>query len=441
MKRSGIILLIGSGVLWCNCSFGQYSTDCKTGTNAILLNSSSFSLSVSDPKLSFDWTSLPAYVETKNFRFFGIAGVDAKNKSGIGNLFSKGYIVPESDLHGVFGFYLSNAISKTGNSERNFLNKEKSDIQIKLLDSYSTIIDAYRDTLTNDDITYLKNNLKKNKNDLNHFIDSFSIINADLYKVPAKTKILDRIKMEMEKSGKAILSHSDLDSFRRKYTDQRRGILSTDYYRITVFAFGNINASAFKHFEKLDTSNFAKSFRDVNFMGGSFGLGVNAEWKIFRIGITYSYELTNNFPTLKSTDYVVTSVFSNQNQKLSSEDKLTAYSGEYGEVEINELNLDLIINVALNKERSNYILINPYLHGTLFSRNTALLPNITSVGTGFYFFRKDSKFLGGLYIELPDVNNTMEKRKPVEKQNLRPANKRLTFGISAKMSINAIRFW
>ena len=276
---------------------------------------------------------------------------------------------------------------------------------------------------------------------MNHYLKEFATIHGDLLKDSTKTKILLKIKKEMEKSEKAILSDSNYDSLRKNYADQRRGLLTTNYYRITVFAFGNINASAFKHFEKLDTSDFAKSFRDVNFMGGSFGLGVNAEWKIFRIGITYSYELTNNFPTLKSTDYVVTSVFSNQNQKLSSEDKLTAYSGEYGEVEINELNLDLIINVALNKERSNYVLINPYLHGTLFSRNTALLPNITSVGTGFYFFRKDSKFLGGLYVELPDVNNTMEKRKPVEKQNLRPANKRLTFGLSAKMSLSAIRFW
>ena len=154
MKRSGIILLIGSGVLWCNCSFGQYSTDCKTGTNAILLNSSSFSLSVSDPKLSFDWTSLPAYVETKNFRFFGSAGVDAKNKSGIGNLFSKGYIVPESDLHGVFGFYLSNAISKTGDAEGLLYDKEINNLQEELFNSYSAIIKTNTDT-SSKDFTFL----------------------------------------------------------------------------------------------------------------------------------------------------------------------------------------------------------------------------------------------------------------------------------------------
>lgn len=437
------IVLVFSALISCTYSYGQYSTESKTGTNAILLNNSSISLSISDPKLSFDWTSLPKYVETKNSNIFGSVGVNAKNKSGIGNLFSKGNLVSESDLHGVFGFYLSNAIPKSGDEIEQLCTNENNNISKKLLNSYSSIIDTYKGVLSADDIQSLKTKLNGNKNDLNHYIQDFETIYADLLKDANKAKIILGIKMEMKQSANTIFSHSKprLDSLRNYYAEQRRQTLSTNYYRISIFAFGNINASAFKHFEKLDTSNYANSFKNIDARGGSIGIGVNAEWRIFRFGITYSYKSTDNFSMLNSTDYTLKSAYANQNQTLSSEYKLTAYSGKYGKVEINELNLDLIVNLSLNEEKNNYLLVNPYLHATKFSRDITLLSNLTSIGTGLYFFKKNSSFLGGLYIELPDVNNTLEKRKSEENQNLRPALNRLTFGIATKISFNSIRFW
>ena len=123
---------------------------------------------------------------------------------------------------------------------------------------------------------------------------------------------------------------------------------------------------------------------------------------------------------------------------MIKEKKITAYSGKYGEVVVNRLNFDIIAAFKLDKEADNHILVNPYIRGNFFSRDTSLQLNTFNIGTGFYLFKKTGKFMGGLYIELPDVNNEIEKKKPLEDQNIRADFKRLTFGLVGRISINSL---
>ena len=87
------------------------------------------------------------------------------------------------------------------------------------------------------------------------------------------------------------------------------------------------------------------------------------------------------------------------------------------------------------------ILASLYLRSSLFSRDTAYLKNYTNIGTGLYFINKKGKFLGGLYVELPDINNNVEKAKPQDEINIRPPFKKLTFGIVIKFNISSIFDW
>lgn len=87
------------------------------------------------------------------------------------------------------------------------------------------------------------------------------------------------------------------------------------------------------------------------------------------------------------------------------------------------------------------LITNLYFRGNLASRDTAYLKNISSFGVGFYFLGKKSKFLGGLYVELPDIKNNIEKAKPESERNIRKPFKKLTFGITTRFSLGSIFGW
>ncbi|MEO8769964.1 MAG: hypothetical protein ABI402_07760 [Ferruginibacter sp.] len=147
----------------------------------------------------------------------------------------------------------------------------------------------------------------------------------------------------------------------------------------------------------------------------------------------------DNFINLKSKEYTIRTTDISSNQSLVSEKKITGYGGKYSKVETNQLNIDIVADYRLSD--SSRILVNPYLRSSLFSRDTAFLKNYTNVGLGLYFVGKKSKFLGGLYLELPDINNNIEKAKPASEIDIRPPLKKLTFGIVTKFSISSLLSW
>ena len=103
---------------------------------------------------------------------------------------------------------------------------------------------------------------------------------------------------------------------------------------------------------------------------------------------------------------------------------------------MNELNVDLIIDFKLKGDTSR-ILVNPYLRASLFSRDTAYIKNYTNLGLGLYFLGRKRKFIGGLYVELPDINNNAEKAKPEDEIHIQPPFKKLSFGIVTKFNISS----
>ena len=175
--------------------------------------------------------------------------------------------------------------------------------------------------------------------------------------------------------------------------------------------------------------------------GGKIGVGVNFRWRNLWIGATYSYVEGNNFNGLTQKEYKWDRTSEGNGQTLVEEKTISAYSGKFNEIDYNELVGDIVYNVNLGDSGKSHLLISPYIKGQLFSRDTSLLSNKTNIGVGLYFFKNNSKFLGGLYIELPDVNNNAEKRKPEADQNLRPAHKRLSFGITGRINLGSFFTW
>lgn len=215
-------------------------------------------------------------------------------------------------------------------------------------------------------------------------------------------------------------------------------LLNSPYQQFKAFVFGGINALEFKRFVGWNDVNLSDSFKDEYFRGGNLGIGANYQIKNWLFGISYQYLYANNFSLLSSKDYSSKVVQSQNNQSITQEKKITAYSGDYGSFRLNQLVADFIYNLSVDKSNSYFVLVNPYFNAQLFSGNKDIYPDNFNIGSGFYLFNNKKKFLGGFYTQLNDVGNTFEKLKPIGEQNLRPASKRITFGLVATYSFNSI---
>ena len=255
------------------------------------------------------------------------------------------------------------------------------------------------------------------------------VLKENNVKQPTIKKIKDKIKM--------LRSVHDENSVRESHDNKLAAISlfihNQKYTQFYPFIMGGVNADEFKLYKGLNSVTLKESFKKESFRGGEFGVGFNFNSGIFMLGTTYKYKETNNFSKLTKKEYTLRNVDTLSTQSLISEEKITAYSGDYTERIVNQLDIDLVFNVKLD---SNSLLINPYLKNEI-TRNKDLIPSTYDVGIGFYFFKPDNKFFAGLYIELNDVENRVEKSKPLDEQSIRTPLKRLNFGITTKFSLDS----
>jgi hypothetical protein len=366
-----------------------------------------------------------------------------KNEEGLGDLFTGGDFVPSGNINAYTGLSFSNAI--TGREK--YIKK----IQKK----YDDKLPGRRTALTTEFTRSIKlavkglksprkEEIKKDLTDalaaaanVEEFHDG---IKDKKGKNEEEQEVYDNVIQLAKKRQEEFTKEKA--ALNKKKIALRQGILDLNFHRFLLYGFGGPSYLGFKQFTKIDSSNLANSFVDKQEAGGSIGVGVNYQFRNFWFGATYSYEQSNNFALLSKKEYSLKGSTTAGGKSLSEESKITAYSGTYGKVDINNFNVDIVGRFAIDTaENRTYLLVNPYMRASIFSRDTSLLPNKINLGMGFYFIKNDSKFLGGFYIELPDVTNNAEKKKAVEVQNIRPPYKKLTFGIVTKFNLSALMRW
>jgi hypothetical protein len=410
----------------------QGVTKTAEGESTIVMKGASIGLDLTKTQLTFGLNNFQQTIGG-NFEFLYGGSVKAENKEGIANLFSKGDFVPAASLDGLTGVSFSNGVSPELEDALDKITNIESKLEIetpkKLLLQITN--DINQATLPQD----IKDKLLKD-------LKTVDIAKVDEFKAKLKSdnamqqktlnEIGDNIDAFVKKyhAEKALITQSKVDAVTR--------VGSKGYYQVMLFGYGGIQGSEFKRFTAFDSINLSKSFVDESYRGGRFGGGLNAQYGILRLGITYGYYKTSNFALLTKKDYSWERTETQGNQTVKEKKEITAYTGNYAEVEVNELNYDMIVNIGLGAKNKSHMLINPYLRSQLMSRNAALLPNSTNIGCGFYFFKESGKFLGGFYAELPDINNNYEKIKPEADQSLRAPLERMTFGVVTKLSLNTL---
>jgi hypothetical protein len=423
----------------------QFLTQSAEGKSAIPLplRGAGISVDIGKTEVAFGVNNYSKVFDSVTNQWFWGANLTGKNKKGFANLFNAGDIVPEGDLLLFTGYSISNTqwISNNYHNSKLYdsIKEAKQEIVTINASLYSltkksfnthkpkikdqkiadSIISQLEDTLEdNPDIRPVLEWYKKSDKELEAFI---SAVSADVEKIRAGiVRKTHAIRVENKK--------------RRIKADS---IFFKDHHpwRLTLFLQGGIRAREFKRYLGITTPDFGKSFQDTIFRGGHFGIGANFHIGNLWIGATYSYLKTDNFSTLSGKEYTLRRT-DTLTQVLIQEKKVTAYPGKYSRVETNELNIDFVYDFKIND--TSRIMVNPYLRASLFSRDTSYLKNFTNVGLGVYFLGKKRKFIGGLYVELPDISNNAEKAKPEAEMNIRPPFQKLHFGIVTKFNLSSI---
>ncbi|HEY4288031.1 MAG TPA: hypothetical protein VGN00_13090 [Puia sp.] len=442
MKRIPFLLIL----LTTYSVYGQGLTQSADGKSTIPIKGASVSLDLAQTDLTIGFNNYDKAVKATSARGIYGASVKAKNAEGIANLFSSGDLVPLGQAQLLAGVTWAGKQEKTENNLngatvimarlgkwetrfRKLLNQELKD---RIHNACAGIKDEAARARTERNMT----------DDLEKFKSTPELFETAIEDGPSDTDDIRMAKKMVRTFAKD--QHDEYNLVRNKFIDQvannAQDFSAIAPTRFTIFGFGGISAIGFKLFNKLDTSNLSKSFSNINDRGGNIGIGFNFQYNNCWFGVSYSYESSNNFEELTKKDYTLRTTNTVGSQSLIQETKITGYAGKYGKVELNNFNVDFVYDWGLD-DKGNQILINPYLRASIFSRDTSLLLNKTNLGAGFYFFQKDSKFLGGFYIELPDVTNNGEKSKPADQQDIRPALNRLSFGVVTKFNLSSIFSW
>ncbi|MBL4678936.1 MAG: hypothetical protein JKY70_22505 [Mucilaginibacter sp.] len=377
--------------------------------------------------------------------FFG-GNLSVKNSSGIGNLVKSGDLVPEGNLLGFMGFNINNhqrLIDEWKASSVNKLAYLQQDRRKKLVKKYAQaiidIIETSGDEIN--DVDFRTATLAKWIKKVNAAKDGYALSRvildlkkeggAKLEPFVAMSKDLQTIK---EKEYQASLAKTDMT----KEMDAAFSEFTATHHilRLTPFIFGGLEARSFSLYSGPSTVSLAKSFEDKLYRNNQVGIGINGQVGSFWVGITYAWIDGDNFSGLSSKEYTLQTKDTLHNQTLIAEKKITGYSGKYARVKSNQLNIDLVKEFRLGD--TSRLITNVYYRGTIASRDTTALKNISGIGLGLYFLGNKGKFLGGLYVELPDIGNQAEKAKPIADQNIRPPLRRLTFGVVTKFSLSSI---
>lgn len=449
MKRL-LILLICLGTDF--SAIAQYVTQSAEGKGTVILPlaGTTVGFDIGKTEIAVGANNYTKAIQANNSKpfqnwFIG-ANLAVKNSAGTGNLFRNGEIIPEGNVLGFLGFSVNNNDEILNNWRTSGVQKTK-DLQATnkslLMTGYRRDIIDFIGTAGDEivDSALRKKTVSDLKQKLIGTADGRSF-NSEVNAILAiKLSALENFVNEFSalviprqetysKAVAAIYTKKQLTMYFKDFAKKQ------NIWRVTPFLFGGIEARSFSLYKGLNTTSIASSFVDTLYRGGQFGLGLNIQLNSFWVGVTYAYIDGDNFSNLSSKEYVLRTTDNVDNQALIAEKKITGYSGTYSKVKRNELNIDLM--KEYNFSDTSGLIANLYYRGSLYSRNTNYLKDISSVGLGIYFIGAKNKFLGGIYLEIPDLNNNLEKARPIADQNLRGPFKRLTFGVITKFAIASI---
>ncbi|GET35239.1 hypothetical protein PbJCM13498_41020 [Prolixibacter bellariivorans] len=436
MKKTAIILIVNIFVL-----SSVYCQDIKTGEgeSTILLPTTNIGVDVGKASLTFKTNNFPQSKLKPNGFIWGL-DVMGKSKEGLSNIFSGSEIVPTSSISTVLGYSFSNSDE---------ISDDYTSKYAKILkDSLNSLSNSFRKSFGADIISEI---YKIKSDSAKKYILSKVVpaLKVNLNKYEKLQKLLEEmskdetLQPEIVTSAKTLYSYmkenqtwKEIKSLKVKLESGIENVGSEEYWKLTIYGHFGIKGEKFNIFKGWDSTNIENSFEKETFSGNSGGFGVNylfnSKWIV---GFRYTYQETNNLDELSTNDYKVTTTFTQNTSVGTTQISKTAYPNKYKTAYLNRYDFDLIrfINIGEN----NVIIADLYLRINE-STNQDNLVSYKDLGLSSSFFNMKGKFIGGIYLELPDFEQSVERRKAEEEQELKDWYNRLTFGIYVKYSFSSL---
>lgn len=375
--------------------------------------------------------------DSSNYRsgYFGGLSFSAKNNTGLSKLFDKGDLAPEGKGKVILGHAWT--WGRTDLADQfDLLNNQLNDADSLFNDRLRTKMDSLlkSQNLPSEKYQLAKNQLvlKVGKKSPKKLLESLDVLmEEDTVLAP----VLWQVKKVTEGAYKKHRENMTTLRASQKNIGDSLANRNVWLHRFSIFAEGGLNALSFKQYQLVDSSQLSNNFSDQNFQGGDFRLGMNYQLGgTLLVGGTIGYRNFHTFSLLSDKEYSLKNSLSTSTQQQSTEKKFTAYSGNFVRVDQTYFLFDLVYFRQLDKK--TILALNPYFR-VWVSSELRKYPDVKDLGLSLFFFKPNSgKFSGGIYLELPDIDNNLEKLE--DEPNLRAPKNRLSFGIVTKFNLGAL---
>lgn len=415
----------------------QVLTQDSKGNSSVLYNGSNIGFDITEAAINFSFNKFQnEVINNKNKHLVWGFNFQAKNADGYANLFNEGILSPAAKGNITIGGTLitGDEYYKDSTLKRSLLDIELKELQDNFISNIKKTIDGSQSSDNQDTIKILKREIYKiiESMAMVQWSDAIKKLNKSLSK--ENGNFIESIAKSINDSVNNYIKISKVKVDERLKVDHNiRNLRGYYTSRLAIFFTGGFTSSAFKIQNEIDTTNLNNSFKNQGFLGYDFKIGLNWHYTgRWLFAGTIGYKQNNTFDLLTKTEYTLTTTINSGNQQLAKQKKITAYSGDYSTFNQTKFEIDILRFIKMD---DNVLVMDLYFRSAI-SDDTAIYPNLTDLGLSAYFFKNNGVFIGGLYIEAPDINNNLEKTK--ENPNIKPIQNKLNFGIVGKINIGSV---
>lgn len=415
-----------------------------TNATTLVYQGTTINVDAAQARASFSVNSFAnnKYADSSKHFYWGIQA-SADNKKGLGGILKTGSIVPNADFKLTIGRTWTNGlISKVNNDKQ----AELRGIKLNELDWHiNKLIWAKFNSLKFElvDTTSVKEILNSPYDSISVKMGKYSKTNREkdstLFKqLRIGVDLLLKIR-ETENKKEGESPDNRFLSLQRFWND-----------RYVLYAIIEGSASKFTYLKNPTNTDYGKRFVDTTSQSPKFGLGFN--WQrggTFVFGVSATHERLDNFNILKEKEYTLLSsdktktgsettdpnVTTTTTKIVEGKKTFTAYDGNYRTYWSTSINCDFARFFPGERSDKTTIVWHSYARQS-FSWFKEAFPEITKIGMGIYAFKDNGTFSGGLYLEVNDVFNNIERLK--KEPNFQPAYERISFGLVTKVALNSI---
>ncbi|SDG75302.1 hypothetical protein SAMN04487996_122163 [Dyadobacter soli] len=408
------------------------------GKTSIMYHGNAVNFDILQARASFSYNSFSnERYKNKDRKFFWGTRVSASSKNGVSGIINQGNIVPEGEFSITLGITKNYGENNENIQYITAVKKLERDVR-----KNGKIKEAFQKQL--EDFGKIDPDIAANAA-LQASIDG--LISGEPYELlvqkiralgAANAALNGNITILANSIEKQIEDFNRETQFTRKEINVQWDQIERSWWknRGLIYAIFGGTGSEFVHQQNPSSLIYDERFKKVNFQGLKAGVGYNYQLGASHIfGGNIIIQKSNTFSGLDSEEFTFTNSTALSSGKIDVQDVFVAYSGKYDTYTELPINVDYATFITGFSDEKSVLSLNAYTRHKI-SFNPSIFPTTTNIGGGAYFFKNDGAFLGGIYFELADLANNIEKRQ--ENPILKPFYNRLSVGITTKFTLNSI---